>query len=51
MDVKTHFKDKLSNLLFLQMNKERVENIFNTRLYVNEAIYMPVATEDIVKKR
>ena len=50
MDVKTHFKDKLSNLLFLQMNKERVENIFNTRLYVNEAIYMPVATEDIVKK-
>ncbi|KEH98050.1 tetratricopeptide repeat protein [Clostridium massiliodielmoense] len=50
MNVKTHFKDKLSNLLFLQMNKERVENIFNVRLYVNEAIYMPVATEDIVKK-
>ncbi|KEI06364.1 capsular biosynthesis protein [Clostridium botulinum] len=50
MDVKARFKDKLSNLLFLQMNKERVEKVFNTKLETNEEVYMPVATEDIVHK-
>lgn len=50
MDIKARFKDKLSNLLFLQMNRERVEKVFNTKLETNEEIYMPVATEDIVHK-
>ncbi|MBE6044608.1 tetratricopeptide repeat protein [Clostridium thermopalmarium] len=50
MDIKAHFKDKLSKLLFLEMKKERVESIFNTKFEENEEIYMPIATEDIINK-
>lgn len=50
MEIKTHFKDKLSNLLFLQMDKERANLIFDTKLETNEEIYMPIATENIIEK-
>ncbi|MFU0823624.1 tetratricopeptide repeat protein [Clostridium sp.] len=50
MDAKAHFKDKLSNLLFLEMKKERVEAIFNAKFEENEEIYIPIATEDIINK-
>lgn len=50
MDAKAHLKSKLSDLLFLQMKKQRVEEIFNCKLKEDEEIYMPIATEDIIKK-
>ncbi|QGU94984.1 capsular biosynthesis protein [Clostridium bovifaecis] len=50
MNTKAHFKNKLSNLLFLQMKKERAEAIFNSKIKENDEIYMPIATEDIIGK-
>lgn len=48
MDAKTHFKSKLSAILFLEMKKERVGQIFNTN--IAEDIYIPIATDSIIKK-
>lgn len=50
MNIKAHFKNKLSNLLFLQMKKERVKAIFNTKVEIDKEIYIPIATEDIISK-
>ncbi|MCY6483555.1 capsular biosynthesis protein [Clostridium aestuarii] len=48
MDINTQFKNKLSNLFFLQINKERAGCIFKTNIF--EDIYMPIAAESIVNK-
>lgn len=51
MDIKSKFKDKLSNLLFLEMKKERVEMIFKCKLEnLNENIFMPIETKEITDK-
>ncbi|WMJ81172.1 capsular biosynthesis protein [Clostridium sp. MB40-C1] len=42
------FKDKLSNLLFLEVKRDRVFSIFETS--VNEDIYLPIAAESIIQK-
>lgn len=48
MDINAQFKSKLSNLLFLEIEKKRGMSIFKTN--INEDIYMPIATENIIKK-
>lgn len=50
MDAKTYFKSKLSSILFLEMKKERIEQIFNFNLNSKENIYIPIATDSIIKK-
>lgn len=49
MDTKTHFKNKLSDLLFLEMTNERIERIFNIKTD-NKEIYLPISASDIIKK-
>lgn len=48
MDINARFKSKLSNLLFLEIEKKRGMSIFKTN--INEDIYMPIATENITQK-
>lgn len=48
MDINSRFKSKLSNLLFLEIEKKRGMSIFKTN--INEDIYMPIATENIIQK-
>lgn len=42
------FKNKLSNLLFLEIKRDRVYSIFKT--IVDEDIYLPIAAESIIEK-
>lgn len=48
MDINARFKSKLSNLLFLEIEKKRGISIFKTNM--NEDIYMPIATENVIQK-
>lgn len=48
MDIKSRFSEKLSQLLFLEIGEEKVKSIF--KLQVNEGIYMPIKSEDIINK-
>ncbi len=54
MDVKTHFKNKLSAILFLQMKKDRLKHIFSinndNNIDVEEDLYIPIATDSIIRK-
>lgn len=48
MSYKTMYKDKLSKLLFLEMNKDGFKNSINIPSYVefkNEELYMPISAE------
>lgn len=46
MDVKSRFADKLSEILFLEVKKEKIKRIFNTEIL--EDIYLPVKSSNIV---
>lgn len=48
MDIKSRFSEKLSHILFLEINKEKIESIF--KVQVNEEIYIPIKSENIVEK-
>ncbi|NMM61121.1 capsular biosynthesis protein [Clostridium sp. P21] len=48
MNPKSHFKDKLSQVLFLEIKKENIKRLFNTE--VNEDIYIPVKSSSIVNQ-
>lgn len=48
MDIKSRFKDKLTQILFLEIKKENVKRLFDTQL--NEDIYIPVKASNIVNK-
>ncbi|MCY6370517.1 tetratricopeptide repeat protein [Clostridium ganghwense] len=48
MEINAHFKSKLSNLLFLEIEKNRGTSIFKTN--INEDIYIPIATDSIIQK-
>lgn len=50
MSIKTHFKNKLSLLLFLEMKGDRIESIFKIKIKGQKDIYMPIVTDDIIKK-
>ncbi|MCT8977264.1 tetratricopeptide repeat protein [Clostridium sp. CX1] len=46
MDVKSRFADKLNEILFLEVKKEKIKRIFNTEIL--EDIYLPVKSSNIV---
>ncbi|MFD3156155.1 tetratricopeptide repeat protein [Haloimpatiens sp. FM7330] len=48
MDIKTYYAEKLSKMLFLNIKKEKLKDIFNIEL--KEDIYMPVAAEDLAER-
>jgi len=50
MTIKTDMKNKLSLLLFLEVNKERIENIFKIRINGMREIYLPLVSENIIEK-
>lgn len=48
MDLKSYYAEKLSKLLFLNIKKERLKELFNVDL--KEDIYMPVGTENLARE-
>lgn len=46
MDIKSYFAEKLSELLFLEVDKKNVEKIFGVK--ISENIYLPVSSKYIV---
>lgn len=48
MNLKAHYSEKLSKMLFLNIRKEKLKEIFNIEL--KEDIYIPVATEQLASK-
>lgn len=48
MDIKSRFKDKLTQILFLEIKKENVKKLFYTE--VKEDIYIPIKSCNIVDK-
>jgi tetratricopeptide (TPR) repeat protein len=48
MDIKSRFKDKLTQILFLEIKKENVKKLFCTE--VKEDIYIPVKSSNILDK-
>ncbi|MBA5850894.1 tetratricopeptide repeat protein [Clostridium sp. cel8] len=46
MDIKVHLKDKLSSMLFLEIDKNNLKKIFNTDL--KGQIYLPIAASNII---
>lgn len=48
MELKTYFISKLSQMLFLDIKKERIEALFNVT--VNEAVYLPVRACRMIQK-
>nr|WP_206427336.1 tetratricopeptide repeat protein [Clostridium rectalis] len=47
MEIKPHFTEKLSELLFVEVSKKKIKEIFKTDL--NKEIYMPIKSSDIVE--
>lgn len=48
MDLKSYFSEKLSKILFLEISKEKLSEIFKIKL--NESIFMPIKSDDIIVK-
>lgn len=46
MDIITHFKNKLSNILFLEINQENLKRIFNAEF--EESIYLPLSSKNVI---
>jgi len=46
MNIKPNFHDKLDTVLFLQIHKERLKELFN--IDIDENMYMPIKSEEIV---
>lgn len=46
MDEKSYFSDKLSSVLFLEINKDKLMSLFN--LYLTENVYMPIKSSKII---
>lgn len=47
MSIKLYFTEKLSNLLFLDVKRETINNLF--RLELNEDLYVPIKSSQIVE--
>lgn len=48
MDIKSRFSERLSNILFLEINKEKLSKIF--KIDADDEVYMPIKSEDIINK-
>lgn len=48
MDIKAKFRDKVSKLLFLEMDKDRLKRFFNIDL--SESVYMPLKSSSLYEK-
>lgn len=48
MGIQSRFSDKLANILFLEVNNERLSNIFN--MNIEDNVYMPIKAQDIIDK-
>lgn len=48
MDIKAYFADKLSNVLFLEIKKDKLSEIFNVNS--SENIYVPISTDNIANR-
>ncbi|MBU5485484.1 tetratricopeptide repeat protein [Clostridium sp. MSJ-11] len=48
MEIKSRFSDKLSKILFLEVDKNKLGKIFKKN--IEEEIYMPIKSEDIINK-
>ncbi|MBV4431925.1 tetratricopeptide repeat protein [Clostridium tyrobutyricum] len=46
MNIEAHFKDKLSSIMFLEINRETLQKVFKVDL--NENIYIPLKAKNIV---
>ena len=46
MDIKSHFAEKLSKLLFVEVNEKNLEKIF--KVTFSEDIYLPLNSKNIV---
>ncbi|GAA0177444.1 tetratricopeptide repeat protein [Clostridium sediminicola] len=47
MNIKAKLKEKLSSMLFITLDNQRIKVLFNTE--VDENIYMPIGTESLVE--
>lgn len=50
MNIKAKLKNKLSELLFLEMKKERINSIFDTNIHSMESMYLPIIADNIINK-
>ncbi len=50
MDINSKFKQKLERLMFIEVKKEVVEKLFNTKLINKENIFIPVESSYITKE-
>ncbi|WP_029453245.1 tetratricopeptide repeat protein [Clostridium algidicarnis] len=50
MDIDSKFKQKLEKLIFIEVKKEVVEELFNTKLINKENIFIPVESSYITKE-
>ena len=48
MDIKSYFADKLSKVLFLEIKKDKLKEVFSVSS--SESVYVPVITDDIADK-
>ena len=48
MDIKAKFRDKVSKLLFLEMDRERLKRFFNIEL--SESVYMPLKSSSLYER-
>lgn len=46
MDIKSHFSEKLSKLLFVEVDKKNLEKIF--KVTIPEDIYLPLSSKNII---
>lgn len=48
MGIQSRFSNKLTNILFLEVNNKRLSSIFNVNIADN--VYMPIKAQDIIDK-
>lgn len=47
MDVQSKLKERLSNVFFITLDRQRIKALFNSE--VKENVYMPIGTESLIK--
>jgi tetratricopeptide (TPR) repeat protein len=48
MEGKSYFSDKLSSILFLEINKDKLMSLFN--VYLTENVYMPIKSSKLIDR-
>lgn len=48
MSGKIYFENRLSSIMFLEIKKERIKNLFN--IEINEEVYLPIKSERLIDR-